>query len=293
MAATLIDGKAIAAGIRAEIARAVADQIAAGGERPGLGVLLVGDNPASLSYVTGKEKACSEAGMRSIEHRLPAIASTEDVLQVIAEMNADARIHGVLVQLPLPGPVDENRVIDAIAPEKDVDGFTAGNVGRMMLGRPCFLPCTPNAILRLLDHSGIETDGRHVVVVGRSNIVGKPIAQLLARKRPGPNATVTMCHTGTRDLGAFTRQADILVVATGRPRTITADMVKPGAAVIDVGVNRIPNPTKKAGFHLEGDVDFAAVKEVAGWITPVPGGVGPMTITMLLLNTLEAARRTS
>ncbi len=289
--ARIIDGKAVSAEIRKEIAAGVSALVAGGGRQPGLGVILVGENPASVSYVTAKERACAEAGMLSVERRLPATATTGDVVAEVMAMNADPALHGILVQLPLPRQVDEARVIAAISPEKDVDGFTEVNVGRMVLGGECFLPCTPNGILQLLARSGVETDGRHAVVVGRSNIVGKPIAQLLARKRPGPNATVTMCHTGTRDLGSFTRQADILIVAAGRPHTVTADMVKPGAAVIDVGVNRIPDPSKKSGFHLEGDVDFATVKEVAGWITPVPGGVGPMTITMLLQNTLEAARR--
>ena len=289
--ARIIDGRAVSAEIRAEIATGAAALVASGGPRPGLGVILVGENPASVSYVTAKERACAEAGMLSVERRLPASATTEEVVAEVMAMNADPSLHGILVQLPLPKQVDEARVIAAIAPEKDVDGFTEVNVGRMILGGECFIPCTPNGILQLLARSGVETDGRHAVVVGRSNIVGKPIAQLLARRRPGPNATVTMCHTGTRDLGSFTRQADILVVAAGRPHTVTADMVKPGAAVIDVGVNRIPDLSKKCGFHLEGDVDFAAVKKVAGWITPVPGGVGPMTITMLLANTLEAARR--
>jgi len=206
-------------------------------------------------------------------------------------MNADPRIHGILVQLPLPKHINEGAVINAIAPEKDVDGFTPVNVGRMMIGETCFLPCTPHGIIQMLIKAGVQTSGKHAVVVGRSNIVGKPVAHLLMRKAEGGNATVTVCHTGTRDLAAFTRQADILVVAAGRPNTVTGDMIKPGAVVIDVGVNRIPDATKKNGFRLAGDVDFDSAKGVASLITPVPGGVGPMTITMLLYNTLESARR--
>jgi len=291
MAAKILDGKALAADMRAEIARRVAALKAASGVTPGLGVVLVGENPASVSYVTAKEKACAEAGMLSEEIRLSGSATQGEVLEVVRRLNADPAIHGILVQLPLPKQIDESAVIHAIAPEKDVDGFTPENVGRLLLGEACFLPCTPHGIIKMLQAAGVETSGRHAVVVGRSNIVGKPVAQLLMRKAEGGNATVTVCHTGTTDLGAFTRQADILVVAAGRARTVTADMVKPGAAVIDVGVNRIADPAAKNGFRLEGDVDFAGVSAVAGVITPVPGGVGPMTITMLLENTLESATR--
>jgi methylenetetrahydrofolate dehydrogenase (NADP+)/methenyltetrahydrofolate cyclohydrolase len=291
MSATILDGKQLAADMRADIASQVAKLKAEHGVTPGLGVILIGADPASTSYVTAKEKACEEAGMYSQDVRVAASATQEEALALVRQMNADPRIHGILVQLPLPRHIDEGAVINAIAPEKDVDGFTPVNVGRMMIGETCFLPCTPHGIIQMLLKAGVQTSGRHAVVVGRSNIVGKPVAHLLMRKAEGGNATVTVCHTGTRDLAAFTRQADILVVAAGRPNTVTGDMIKPGAAVIDVGVNRIPDATRKSGFRLAGDVDFDSAKEVASLITPVPGGVGPMTITMLLANTLESARR--
>ena len=292
MSAQILDGKQLAARMRAEIARRVAELKTKHGVVPGLAVVLVGEDPASVSYVTAKEKACEDAGMFSREIRLPADTSEAKVLDVVRGLNADDSVHGILVQLPLPKQINEQAVIHAIAPEKDVDGFTPVNVGRMMLGEDCFLPCTPHGVIKMLQAAGVETSGKHAVVVGRSNIVGKPVAQLLMRKAPGGNATVTVCHTGTKDLGLFTRQADILVVAAGRAGTVTADMIKPGAAVIDVGVNRISDATKKNGFRLAGDVDFQSAKEVAGVITPVPGGVGPMTITMLLENTVQAAART-
>jgi methylenetetrahydrofolate dehydrogenase (NADP+)/methenyltetrahydrofolate cyclohydrolase len=291
MSATIIDGKAVAAELRAEIARQVAELKAKKGVTPGLGVILVGDNPASKSYVSAKEKAVAEAGMFSDDHRLPDTTTQEDLLALVQRMNRDPRIHGILVQLPLPKQIDEQQVIAAIAPEKDVDGFTPVNVGRMLIDLPCYLPCTPHGVIQLLIRSGVETSGKHAVVIGRSNIVGKPVAHLLMRKGPGGNATVTVCHTGTKDLAAFTRQADILVVAAGRPNTVTGAMIKPGAAVIDVGVNRVPDATAKNGYRLVGDVDFASARLVAGLITPVPGGVGPMTIAMLLHNTLLSARR--
>ncbi len=286
----LIDGKKLAADLRREIAEKTAKLKAERGITPGLAVILVGDNPASVSYVTAKEKACAEAGMLSREIRMPATATEEELLGAIAALNADDAIHGILVQLPLPKDFDEKKVINSIAPEKDVDGFTPVNVGRMLIGEPCFLPCTPHGILKLIEFSGMETAGRHAVVIGRSNIVGKPVAALLSRKEA--NATVTVCHTGTPDVGAFTRQADIVVVAAGRPGTLTGDMLKPGAVVIDVGVNRIPDATRPKGFRLVGDADFDSCAKVASAITPVPGGVGPMTITMLLWNTLESASRT-
>lgn len=289
---TILNGKEYAAKWHAEAAEAAKELVRLHGVKPGLAVILVGDNPASVSYVTAKEKACVADGFASWLIRLPQDAAEETVLAEIERLNKDPLVHGILVQLPLPRHIDENRVIDAISPDKDVDGFTPANVGRMIIGQPCFIPCTPHGIVRLITDAGIETSGRHAVVIGRSNIVGKPIANLLARKAPGPNATVTICHTGTRDMAAYTRQADILVVATGRPNTVTADMVKPGAAVIDVGVNRIPDATKQKGYRLVGDVDYEGVSKVAGWITPVPGGVGPLTIAMLIQNTLEAARRT-
>ena len=285
-----IDGKKIAAEIRAEVA-AEAAAMKASGVGPGLAVVLVGENPASVSYVTAKERACAECGIRSFPVRLPATASQAELLAEVARLNADPAVDGILVQLPLPKWLDEQAVIRAIAPEKDVDGFHPISLGRLLLGLDTFVPCTPAGILELLARSGVDPAGRHAVVVGRSNIVGKPVAFLLARKGSGGNATVTMCHTGTRDLAAHTRTADILVVAAGRPGTVTADMVKPGAVVIDVGVNRVPDASKKAGYRLVGDVDYAGVAPVASLITPVPGGVGPMTIAMLLKNTLKAARR--
>ena len=289
MAAELIDGKKLAAETRAQIAAGVAALKAEKGVTPGLAVILVGDNPASVSYVTAKEKACTEAGMHSREIRLPASVAEADLLAEIARLNADPAIHGILVQLPLPKGFDEKKVIDAIAPEKDVDGFTPVNVGRMLIGEECFLPCTPHGIIKLIEVTGLDLAGKHAVVIGRSNIVGKPVAALLSRK--SVNATVTLCHTGTPDVGAFTRQADVVVVAAGCPNTLTGDMLKPGAVVIDVGVNRVPDATKPKGFRLCGDADFASCAAVASAITPVPGGVGPMTITMLLWNTLESARR--
>ena len=291
MSATILDGKQLAADMRADIAKQVAKLTLDTGIIPGLGVILIGADPASTSYVTAKEKACEEAGMYSHDVRMPAETTQAEALAIVQRMNTDPRIHGILVQLPLPRHIDERAVINAIAPEKDVDGFTPVNVGRMMIGETCFLPCTPHGIIQMLLKAGVQTSGKHAVVIGRSNIVGKPVAHLLMRKAEGGNATVTVCHTGTRDLGAFTRQADILVVAAGRPHTVTGDMIKPGATVIDVGVNRIPDATRKSGFRLAGDVDFDSARAVASLITPVPGGVGPMTITMLLANTLESARR--
>jgi len=287
--AKTIDGKALAKGLRAEIAAGVAELKAATGTSPALAVILVGDNPASISYVTAKERACAEAGIVSREIRLDASCGEERLLSEIAALNADPAIHGILVQLPLPKGFDERKVIDAISPEKDVDGFTPVNVGRMMIGEECFLPCTPFGILKLLEFAGVETAGAHVVVIGRSNIVGKPVAALLSRREA--NATVTLCHTGTKDLASFTRQADIVIVAAGRAGTLTGDMLRPGAVVIDVGVNRVEDASSPKGYSLRGDADFESCAKVASAITPVPGGVGPMTITMLLWNTLESARR--
>lgn len=291
MTARIIDGKQVAADMRAEIKSAAAQLKSETGVEAGLAVVLVGDNPASKSYVTAKEKACAEAGLASFDYRLSADTTEEDVLALIARLNAEEAVDGILVQLPLPKHIDENKVIMAIDPEKDVDGFHPVNVGRMLIGQPCYLPCTPHGILHLLKRSGVTTDGAHAVVVGRSNIVGKPVASLLLQKSALGNATVTLCHTHTRDLAQFTRQADILIVASGVPNTVTGEMVRPGAAVIDVGVNRVEDASSAKGYRLVGDVDFESVKEVASLITPVPGGVGPMTITMLLYNTLEAARR--
>ena len=288
MPAMLLDGKKLADDVRKGLGPRIA-ALAAKGIVPGLAVLLVGDDPASVSYVTGKEKACAELGMRSFERRLPADCSEGDIVDVVRRFNADPAVHGILVQLPLPKGVSESRVIEAISPDKDVDGFTPVNIGRMVIGDPCFLPCTPHGVIKLIEVSGIKTAGAHAVVVGRSNIVGKPLANLLTRK--SINATVTVCHTGTRDLAEHTRRADILIACAGVPELIKADMVKPGACVIDVGVNRVDDATKPKGWRLVGDVDYKAVSEVAGSITPVPGGVGPMTITMLLYNTVESAER--
>ncbi|MCU0856891.1 MAG: bifunctional methylenetetrahydrofolate dehydrogenase/methenyltetrahydrofolate cyclohydrolase FolD [Pontiellaceae bacterium] len=290
MSAKILDGKAIAQDIRAELkirTAALREQ----GIVPGLGVLLVGDDPASRSYVTAKEKACGETGLYSREIKLPSTASHKEILDVVHAFNADDRIDGILVQLPLPDSSMEQSVIEAINPEKDVDGFHPVNVGRMMLGLPAFLPCTPHGVLQILKRSGIKTDGAHAVVIGRSNIVGRPLVNLLSQKSELGNATVTMCHTRTKNMKELTLQADIIVAAAGRPNTVTADMVKPGAVVIDVGVNRIEDAAKKSGYRLAGDVDFEAVSQKASAITPVPGGVGPMTITMLLANTVESAMR--
>lgn len=287
MSAEIIDGFSIARDVR-EKAAAAAAELKVRGVTPCLAVILVGEDPASISYVTGKQKALAEAGMDGRDIRLPGDTSEQSLLGLIDELNRDAAVHGILVQLPLPKHIDEDKIIMAISPDKDVDGFHPVNVGNLMIGRKSYLPCTPHGVLVLLKTMGIPTSGRHVVIVGRSNIVGKPLSVLLLRKEY--NATVTVCHTGTRDMASFTRQADILIAAAGCPGMITADMVKPGAAVIDVGVNRIPDSSKKSGFRLCGDVDFEAVKEKASYITPVPRGVGPMTIAMLMMNTVEAAR---
>ena len=286
MGATIIDGKAIAAEIRAEVAVKV-KKLKENGITPCLAVILVGENPASVSYVTGKQKALSEVGMKDRSIRLPENTDESELLEIIGKLNEDDSVHGILVQLPLPKHIDEEKIILAIKPEKDVDGFHPMNVGNLVIGKKTFLPCTPHGIIVLLEKMGIETDGKHAVVVGRSNIVGKPVSLLLARKNI--NCTVTICHTGTKNMKEMTRLADILVVASGRPNTVTKDMVKPGATVIDVGVNRISDDSKKSGFRLVGDCDFDEIKEIASFITPVPGGVGPMTISMLICNTLLAA----
>ena len=287
MSAVIIDGKKLAAQFRAELRQKVAELTAAG-IVPGLAVILVGDNPASRSYVTAKEKACAEIGIFSSDNRLPEGTSQEELLELIGKLNNDNAIHGILVQLPLPAHIDENKVILAISPEKDVDGFHPMNVGKMVIGQEAFLPCTPHGVVQMLLRNGVKLDGANVVVVGRSNIVGKPLANLLMQKSKTGNATVTLCHTHTKNLAHFTRQADIVIAAAGRPNTITADMIREGAVVIDVGVNRVEANTPK-GYRLVGDVDFDGVKEKASLLTPVPGGVGPMTITMLLFNTVQAA----
>ena len=284
--ATIIDGKQIAADTRAEVAERTA-KLKEKGITPCLAVILVGENPASVSYVTGKRKALAECGMEDRSLDLPETTTEAELLDLIAKLNADDSVHGILVQLPLPKHIDEEKVLLAIDPAKDVDGFHPVNVGNMVIGKKAFLPCTPHGIIVLLQKMGIETSGKHAVVIGRSNIVGKPVSLLLARR--DTNCTVTMCHTGTKNMAEIVKQADIIVAASGHPNTVTADMVKDGAVVIDVGVNRIPDATKKSGFRLVGDVDFEAIKEKASFITPVPGGVGPMTIAMLMVNTLESA----
>ena len=285
MSAVIIDGKAAALQIRTVI-KARTSALRERGIVPCLAVVLAGEDPASLSYVSAKEKALAEAGMESRDIRLPAGAAEEELLSLIGKLNGDAKVHGILVQLPLPAGMNEDRVITAIDPAKDVDGFHPVSVGNMVLGRPGFLPCTPHGVLVLLRELGVPLSGARAVVVGRSNIVGKPLANLLARR--DVNATVTVCHTGTGDLARFTREADILIAAAGKPALIKADMVKPGAVVIDVGVNRVKDASAKNGYRLCGDVDWAAAG-TAGYITPVPGGVGPMTIAMLLQNVVEAA----
>jgi methylenetetrahydrofolate dehydrogenase (NADP+)/methenyltetrahydrofolate cyclohydrolase len=290
MAAQIIDGKKIAAAMREELKARIAN-LKEKGIVPGLGVILVGNDPSSVSYVTGKERACEEMGIYSENNRLDADTPQKRLISLVAKMNKDRKIHGILVQLPLPKGLNESEVLEAIDPDKDVDGFHPTNVGRMVVGERAFLPCTPHGVIQLLIRSGVKIEGAEVVIVGRSNIVGKPLANMLIQKSTTGNATVTVCHTRTKDLAEHTRRADILIAAAGRPNTITADMIKEGAVVIDVGVNRVEDATKKQGYRLVGDVDFDAVKEKASLITPVPGGVGPMTITMLLYNTVESAER--
>ena len=288
METKIIDGKQIASDVRADVAKKVAE-LKEKGVFPCLAVILVGENPASVSYVTGKRKALAEVGMVDKSITLPESTGEAELLKLIDELNKDDSVHGILVQLPLPKHINEDKVIMAICPEKDVDGFHPVSVGNMMIGRPGFLPCTPHGIIVLLEKMGIETSGKHAVVIGRSNIVGKPVSILLARKET--NCTVTMCHTGTKNMAEITKQADIVVVASGRPHTLTCDMVREGAVVIDVGVNRIPDDSKKSGFRLVGDSDFDDLVGKVSYITPVPGGVGPMTIAMLMQNTLESAQK--
>lgn len=279
--ANIIDGKKIAAEVREEVKKEV-EELKSRGVTPGLAVILVGDDPASQVYVRNKHRACEEVGIYSEVHRLTATTSQEELLKLIEDLNHDTRIHGILVQLPLPEHIDEKKVIDAIALNKDVDGFSPANVGNLVIGDKCFYPCTPHGCMVLLDKTGVDPKGKKAVVVGRSNIVGKPMAMMLLAR----HATVTICHSRTPDLAAECRQADILVAAVGKPELITGDMIKEGAVVIDVGINRL------ADGKLVGDVHFESASRKASWITPVPGGVGPMTIAMLLKNTVEAARRT-
>ena len=289
MTAKIINGAEIAAQIREEIKQEVLQLKAKHNLVPGLVTVLLGSDPGSLSYISGKEKTAKELGFYSERIDLPETTSQKDLLVLVDKLNKDTKIHGLLVQIPLPKHIDENEVLYAINPKKDVDGFHPVNVGKLMIGDADYLPCTPAGIQQLLIRSGVQIDGAEVVVIGRSNIVGKPIANILMQKNKGANATVTLCHTHTRDLAFHTRRADILIVAAGKPKAVTADMIKEGAVVIDVGVNQIG--TSKSGKRiLVGDVDFDTVKEKASMITPVPGGVGPMPITMLMLNTLKAAK---
>ncbi|MCA9865556.1 MAG: bifunctional methylenetetrahydrofolate dehydrogenase/methenyltetrahydrofolate cyclohydrolase FolD [Anaerolineales bacterium] len=287
MTASIIDGKAIAGTVREQVRQAVVQMKEDYGYTPGLATVLVGEDPASSTYVRSKRKTCEELGIRSIGHELPATATQTQVEQLVASLNADPNVNGILVQLPLPKHLNEEAVLNSISLEKDVDGFHPVNIGRLaMKGRdPLFIPCTPYGCIVLLEESGIPIRGAEAVVVGRSNIVGLPVAMLLQKR----DATVTICHSRTRDLAEHIRRADIVIAAIGRTEMITGDMLKPGAAVIDVGINQKPDPTAKRGYRLVGDVDFESAKEVAGAITPVPGGVGPMTIAMLMKNTLRAA----
>ncbi len=290
MPAKIISGKEVSAEIRLELKARVA-ALKAKGVTPGLGVVLVGEDPASISYVSAKAKGAEEIGVFEETIRMFAASTEEEVLAMVDRLNRDPRFNGILVQLPLPKWVSPDKVIGLISPAKDVDGFHPINVGKLLRGEPCPLPCTPYGVVQLLTRAGHSPEGKHVVICGRSNIVGKPLAALLMQKKKGANATVTVCHTGTNDLPHFTRQADILVAAMGVPKVITADMIREGCVVIDVGVNRVPDPTHPKGYRLVGDCDFEAMKDKAAAITPVPGGVGPMTVTMLLMNTVEAAER--
>jgi methylenetetrahydrofolate dehydrogenase (NADP+)/methenyltetrahydrofolate cyclohydrolase len=289
MTAKLINGNEVAQQIREELKQEVVQLKEKYNVIPGLVTVLVGENPASVSYVTAKQKTSKELGFFSIQDNQPATITEEELLKLIDKYNKDPKIHGILVQLPLPKHIHETKILYAIDPKKDVDGFHPVNVGKLMIGEADYLPCTPAGIQQLIIRTGAKIDGAEVVVVGRSNIVGKPIANILLQKQKGANATVTICHTGTKDMAFHTKRADILIVAAGKPKAITADMVKEGAVVIDVGVNRI-GMSKEGKAILCGDVDFEAVKEKASMITPVPGGVGPMTITMLMMNTVKAAK---
>ena len=288
--AELIDGKQIAADIRKEVSEGVKDLTSKHGITPGLVAVLVGDDPASAVYVRNKERAAEETGMHSEVRRLPSNISRDRLLEELAALNADHSVHGYITQLPLPSHIDEDEIIEAISPEKDVDGLNPVNIGRLVAGRPVFVPATPAGIQEMLMRSGHDPEGKHVVICGRSNIVGRPVANLLIQRSAGANATVTVCHTRTRDLPEITRQADILIAAIGQPQYVTAGMVSEGVVVIDVGINRVDAPERKRGYRLVGDVDFEPVSEKAAAITPVPGGVGPMTIAMLLKSTLKAAR---
>jgi len=292
MTAEIISGTVVAEQIRAEL-KVKVQELKKKGINPGVVFVRVGEDPASVSYVTGKGKAADELGILSETIVLPENTPEQQLLDLVHKLNKDHKYNGILVQLPLPKQIDADKVLNAIEPEKDVDGFHPVNVGKLLIGDPYFMPCTPHGVQELLVRSGNSPEGKHVVVCGRSNIVGKPVMAILIQKQKGANATVTMVHTGTKDMPKYTRQADILIAAMGKPQVITADMVKEGVVVIDVGVNRVPDATKKSGFRLVGDTDFEAIKEKAKAITPVPGGVGPMTITMLMVNTVRAAEQQS
>jgi methylenetetrahydrofolate dehydrogenase (NADP+)/methenyltetrahydrofolate cyclohydrolase len=293
MTAKILDGTAIAQTIRSEVATAVA-KLSGQGRRPGLAAVLVGEDPASTVYVRSKGKACDEAGMHSVTLRLPASTSEAELLDTVDRLNADLQIHGILVQLPLPKHINSERVLRRIDPTKDVDGFHPVNVGKLVVGdKTAFRPATPYGVQQMLVRSGIETRGAHAVIVGRSNIVGRPMANLLIQQGPGGDATVTVCHSRTRDLPSVTRTADILIAAIGKAEFVTADMVRPGTVVIDVGINRVEDASRPRGYRLVGDVAFEPVAQIASAITPVPGGVGPMTIAMLLQNTLQAMQQTA
>lgn len=287
--ATIIDGKAIAEKIKGEIARQVEQMLKRGMRAPHLAAILVGDDGASMTYVGHKEKACAQVGFKSTVYRLDKHTTQKELLSLIAGINDDDSIDGLIVQLPLPEGLDEQSVINAISADKDVDGFHPFNTGKMMLGLPTFLPATPYGIMTLLKESNIETKGKHCVIIGRSNIVGKPMANLLSAKGDGADCTVTLCHSRTPDISHFTLDADIIIAALGHPKFLTSDMVKPGAVVIDVGITRVEDKSKKSGFRLQGDVDYENVAPIASYITPVPGGVGPMTIVSLLKNTITAS----
>ncbi len=290
MTASIIDGKAIAATIKEELKSRV-EALSAKGVQPGLATVLVGEDPASQVYVGMKQKMCAELGIHSVPHNLPADTSQQDILRLVGELNNDDRVHGILVQLPLPGHIEENKVIEAISPEKDADGFHPVSLGRLVIGMEGFRPCTPAGVQELLGRSGVELSGKEVVIVGRSNIVGKPLANILVQKADGANATVTVAHSRTKDLPSVIRRADVVVAAMGQAEFIQAEWIKPGAVVIDVGTNRVDDVSKKRGYRLTGDVKFDEVSEVASQITPVPGGVGPMTIIMLMTNTVISAER--
>lgn len=290
MSARILDGKATAEAIQAELRETIVG-LARRGIQPGLAVVLVGDDPGSASYVKGKTKACAQLGMLGETLTYPETVSQTELLSKVKDLNADSRYHGILIQLPLPKHLDSPSLLEAIVPEKDVDCFHPRNVGCLLLGRPTYVPCTPAGIVELLLRNDIKISGKHVVIVGRSNIVGKPLAALLVQKSSLGNATVTVCHTGSGDLSRYTRSADILVAAMGKAEVISGSMIRAGAVVVDVGTNRVPDSTKKNGYRLVGDVHFDSAREVASAITPVPGGVGPMTVTMLMVNTVQSALR--